>query len=179
MILVAIGANLPGPWGAHPVDTCRRAVDEIARLPGLRIEAVSAWYRSAPMPASEQPDYANGVVLLSGEADPAMLLAQLQEIERKGGRVRGALNAARTLDLDIIDIDGLVREAPDPVLPHPRAHQRAFVLLPLRDVAPAWTEPRLGRSVTSLLADLRDGLADLRGGCSEVDAPVDWPVQYR
>jgi 2-amino-4-hydroxy-6-hydroxymethyldihydropteridine diphosphokinase len=63
-------------------------------------------------------------------------------------------NAARTLDLDIVAMDGLVREAPDPQLPHPRAHLRAFVLLPLRDVAPGWVHPVLGRRVEALLAAL-------------------------
>ena len=172
MILIAVGANLPGPWGPDPIATCRRAVVEIGQLPGLRLDAVSHWYRSAPMPASDQPDYVNGVVRLSGRADPAELLAGLQAIEQAGGRVRGALNAARTLDLDIIDIDGMVRAAPDPLLPHPRAHMRAFVLLPLRDVAPDWVEPRSRRTVAELLGTLRTG-------CSEADAPLDWPVQYR
>ena len=172
VILVAIGANLPGPWGSEPVQSCRRAVLEIDRLAGLRVSAVSRWYRSVPVPRAEQPDYANGVIRLEGRAEPAALLAALQEIERRAGRVRGTANAARTLDLDVIDIDGAVRDAPDPVLPHPRAHLRAFVLLPLYDVVPGWVEPRSGRSVATLLAGLRSG-------CGEGGAPVDWPVPYK
>jgi 2-amino-4-hydroxy-6-hydroxymethyldihydropteridine diphosphokinase len=172
MILIAIGANLPGRWGERPVDACRRAVAEIGGLPGLRVEAVSRWYRSAPVPRSDQPDYANGVVRLSGMADPADLLARLHVIEQAAGRVRGAPNAARTLDLDIIDMDGLVRGAPDPRLPHPRAHERAFVLLPLQDVAPDWIEPRLGRTVADLLAVLQEG-------CSAASAQLEWPTPYR
>jgi len=172
VILVAIGANLPGPWGEQPVDTCRRAATELDRLPGLRVAAVSRWYRSAPVPRSDQPDYANGVVHLSGSADPADLLARLHGIEAAAGRVRGAPNAARTLDLDIIDIDGLVRDAPDPRLPHPRAHERAFVLLPVQDVAPGWIEPRSGCRVAVLLAKLREG-------CGAASAQVGWPTPYR
>jgi 2-amino-4-hydroxy-6-hydroxymethyldihydropteridine diphosphokinase len=80
--------------------------------------------------------------------------AGLQAIEARAGRVRGLPNAARTLDLDIIDLNGLVRDAPDPVLPHPRAHLRGFVLLPLADVAPAWVHPRLTVGVAALLAAL-------------------------
>ncbi len=87
-------------------------------------------------------------------ADPADLLAALLRIEAEAGRERGVPNAARTLDLDLIDSGGQVRAAPDPVLPHPRLHQREFVLRPLRDVAPFWRHPRLGRSVTALLAGL-------------------------
>ncbi len=171
MILVAIGANLPGPWGSEPVQSCRRAARELDRLAGLRVSAVSRWYRSAPVPRAEQPDYANGVARLAGAVEPAALLAALQEVERRAGRVRGVANAARTLDLDVIDVDGLVRDGPDPILPHPRACLRPFVLLPLREVAPGWVEPRSGRSVDALLAELRSG-------CGEATAPIDWPVPY-
>ncbi len=172
MILVAIGANLPGPWGSEPRHSCLRAVREIDRLAGLRVSAVSRWYRSAPVPRAAQPDYANGVVRLAGSLEPAALLEALQRIEARAGRVRGAANAARTLDLDVIDMGGMVRDAPDPVLPHPRAHLRPFVLLPLRDVAPRWREPRSGRSVETLLAALGSG-------CGEAAAPVDWPIPYK
>ncbi len=89
-----------------------------------------------------------------GDFAPEALLAELQAIERRAGRVRGAVNAARTLDLDIVDMNGLRRCAPDPVLPHPRAHLRAFVLLPLRDVAPDWIHPVLGARVGTLLEAL-------------------------
>ena len=106
------------------------------------------------MPPSGQPDYVNGVVRLAGAADPADLLARLQAIEAGAGRVRGEANAARTLDLDIIDLNGLVRDGPDPVLPHPRAHLRGFVLRPLHDVAPDWLHPRLGAGVEALLRAL-------------------------
>ena len=176
IVLVAVGANLPGPWG-RPVETCRRAVLELGRLPGLRVTAVSRWYRSAAWPPSDQPDYANGVVRLSGAVEPADLLRRLQAIEQAGGRVRGMRDAARTLDLDIIDIGGQRRAAPDPVLPHPRARDRAFVLLPLRDVAPDWVEPGSERSVASLLADLRE-LADLQDGCGAAVGQLDWPTPY-
>jgi 2-amino-4-hydroxy-6-hydroxymethyldihydropteridine diphosphokinase len=91
---------------------------------------------------------------LDGTADPASLLASLLEIEARAGRRRGELNAARTLDLDLIDMDGLLRLAPDPVLPHPRAHERGFVLRPLRDVAPGWVHPTLHRGVDALIEAL-------------------------
>jgi 2-amino-4-hydroxy-6-hydroxymethyldihydropteridine diphosphokinase len=86
--------------------------------------------------------------------DPAVLLAGLMDIETRCGRKRGTPNAARTLDLDIIGIGDVIRAAPDPVLPHPRAHLRAFVLAPLLDVAPDWVHPVLGCSAEALLAAL-------------------------
>lgn len=154
MILVAIGANLPGPDGAPPLDTCRRAAAALGRLPGYDLQALSKWYETAPIPPSGQPPYVNGVARLTGPVEPANLLALLQSIEQREGRVRGIVNAPRTLDLDIVAIGELIRTAPDPVLPHPRAHLRAFVLVPLADVAPDWVHPVLGQPVRALIEAL-------------------------
>jgi 2-amino-4-hydroxy-6-hydroxymethyldihydropteridine diphosphokinase len=154
MILIAFGANLPGPDNSSPQETCRRALIAIGEIPGLTIAATSPLYASAPVPVSDQPAYINGVVRAEGDIDPAVLLARLLAIESRFGRRRSGLNAARSLDLDIIAMDGLVRAEPDPVLPHPRAHERAFVLAPLADVAPDWRHPVLGRTAAEILAEL-------------------------
>ncbi len=105
MILVAIGANLPGPRGEPPLATCEWAVDRLGRLPGLRLAAVSRWYETAPEPPSDQPNYVNGAVRLEGAAEPEALLAALHGIEAEAGRVRTVRNAARPLDLDLIAMD--------------------------------------------------------------------------
>lgn len=163
MILVSIGANLPGPDGAPPLTTCRRAAAALDRLPGLRLRALSRWFATAPVlpPAdagAAQPAYVNGLAHLVAvpgyTVDPAALLRQLMALEAAAGRLRGAANAPRVLDLDIVAIADLVRDAPDPILPHPRAHERAFVLVPLAELAPGWVHPRLGQSVGALLAEL-------------------------
>jgi 2-amino-4-hydroxy-6-hydroxymethyldihydropteridine diphosphokinase len=154
MILIAIGANLPGKNGAPPLEACEAAAEAIRAIPGLGFVAQSPWYRSKAVPVSSQPDYCNGMIRMSGEISPVDLLRELHKIEARFGRERSEPNAARTLDLDIIDMDGLVRATPDPVLPHPRAHQRAFVLRPLLDVNPAWRHPVLRQNVTTLLAEL-------------------------
>ena len=109
---------------------------------------------TAPDPPSDQPDYVNGVARMAGEAMPDVLLAHLQALEARSGRRRAEPDAARPLDLDIIAMGDLLRPAPDPILPHPRAHLRRFVLTPLADVAPGWVHPVLGRSVEELLAGL-------------------------
>ncbi len=154
MIFIAIGANLPGPDGAEALTTCRRAAAALDALPGLRLRSLSRWFATAPVPPSGQPPYINGVAGLLGEVDPATLLAVLQAIEAAHGRARGVPNAARTLDLDIIAMGALVRMSPDPVVPHPRMHQRAFVLRPLADIAPGWTHPQTGRTLADLLTDV-------------------------
>ncbi len=153
-LVVAIGANLPSLCGDPAIKTARQAVVELDRVSGLRLMGLSRWYESAPIPPSGQPPYINGVAHLRGKIAPAELLSILQRIELAAGRSRGALNAARTLDLDIIDMGGVVRAAPDPVLPHPRAHLRAFVLLPLADVLPHWVHPVCGLGVRELIAAL-------------------------
>ncbi|MDQ1078878.1 2-amino-4-hydroxy-6-hydroxymethyldihydropteridine diphosphokinase [Pseudoroseomonas cervicalis] len=155
MILIALGANLPGRDGAAPRATCEAAVDAMARIPGLAVQAVSAWWETAPEPPSPgAPWYVNGVARCEGTLDPAALLAALQAIEDAAGRERPYPNAPRTLDLDIIAMGEAVRESPDPILPHPRAHLRRFVLQPLSEVAPGWVHPQLGQSVEALLAEL-------------------------
>ncbi len=93
------------------------------------------------MPPSGQPPYINGVARIDGERRPGRAAARPARDRDANGRQRGVPNAARTLDLDIVAMGGLVRAAPDPVLPHPRMHERAFVLAPLLDVAPDWSHP--------------------------------------
>ena len=152
MILIGIGANLPGPHGEAPLVMARAAVTALAGLAGLRLAAVSGFWESAPVPASGQPRYVNAVARLEGLAEPAALLARLHAIEAAAGRRRTQANAARPLDLDILDIDGMVRAGPDPVLPHPRMALRAFVLRPLAEVAPSWHHPLTGQAIGELLA---------------------------
>lgn len=164
MILIGIGANLARSDELSPLDTVRWATIQLDGLLSLHLRGLSRWYKTEPLPPSDQPFYVNGVALLSApagaeEPDPAQLLAQLQRIESLAGRIRGERNAARTLDLDIIAMGAgghTIRTVPDPVLPHPRAHTRAFVLAPLLEVAPAWVHPSLRRSASELLAALPD-----------------------
>lgn len=153
LVLVAIGANLPGADRASPLATCRAAARALEGLCGLRLVAVSGWWESAsvpPLPGA--PPYINGVVRLEGVAAPEVVLAALHAIEDRFGRVRPFANAPRVLDLDLIDAGGRVLDGPSLVLPHPRAHLRAFVLRPLAEVAPCWVHPRLGLGMGAMLA---------------------------
>ncbi len=126
----------------------------MAALDGISRVVRSRWFSSAPVPPSGQPRYVNGVLRAECALAPGVLLVALQDIEREAGRERSVPDAARTLDLDIIDTGGLVRSDADLTLPHPRAHLRGFVLYPLRDVAPDWVHPASRLSIQALLAGL-------------------------
>ncbi|MEQ9333528.1 2-amino-4-hydroxy-6-hydroxymethyldihydropteridine diphosphokinase [Thalassobaculum sp.] len=156
MIIVAIGANLPADGFATPLETCRAAVERLAGEPGLAVTATSRWYESEPVPPSGQPWYVNGAVTVETALGPAELLARLHAVEASFGRVRRIRNEARPLDLDLIDHDGVLCDGRDggPALPHPRARERAFVLLPLADVAPAWRHPGTGEAIRELISAL-------------------------
>jgi 2-amino-4-hydroxy-6-hydroxymethyldihydropteridine diphosphokinase len=156
--LVAIGSNLTAADGRTPLETCREAAMALGRLPGWRLVKLSRWYRTVPdPPLPGAPRFVNGIALLEAVGsvgDPADLLAMLHAIEDAAGRARPFPNASRTLDLDLIALDDLRRDAMAPILPHPRAHLRRFVLQPLKDVWPGWRHPVLGRTVELLLAGL-------------------------
>ncbi|MFC7688783.1 2-amino-4-hydroxy-6-hydroxymethyldihydropteridine diphosphokinase [Paeniroseomonas aquatica] len=155
--LYRLRGELPDRAGAPPLATCRSAAAALDRLPGWRLVALSRWYATTPVPpVPGVPLFVNGVARLdgAGPADPAALLAALQGLEAAAGRERPYPNAPRVLDLDIIDLDGLLLGTPELALPHPRAHLRRFVLAPLADVAPGWVHPRLGLGVAALLAGL-------------------------
>jgi 2-amino-4-hydroxy-6-hydroxymethyldihydropteridine diphosphokinase len=124
----------------------------------VAIAARSAWYATAPVPRSNQPDFVNGVARVESDLDPAALLFLLHDVEDAFGRVRAVRNEARVLDLDLIDYEGRVEDGiAGPILPHPRAHERGFVLVPLRDVAPGWRHPVSGEDIDTLIASLPPG----------------------
>jgi 2-amino-4-hydroxy-6-hydroxymethyldihydropteridine diphosphokinase len=152
MILIALGANLPSAAGG-PQQTLEAAL-ELLEARGIRGAARSRWYRSAPVPISDQPWFVNGVVRIETELAPMALLEQLQQIEWTFGRQRSVANAARTLDLDIIDYDKRVKNTPKLTLPHPRMQNRAFVLRPVAEIAPGWQHPILGKTIEALISAL-------------------------
>lgn len=156
MILLALGANLSGPAGP-PLAQCNSALIALERR-GIRVVRHSRWYDTPPFPPSDQPHYVNGVACVESGFSPERLLAEMLEIEQALGRTRSVPNAARTLDLDLIDYNGQIRPGPvAPILPHPRLADRAFVLLPLRDVAPDWRHPVTGKSIAELIRALPAG----------------------
>lgn len=161
MILIGLGANLKSEQGGTPRQTLEAALGDLEAA-GIAVVCRSRWYKSAPVPPSAQPWYVNGVVVAETALAPAELLAALHGIEAAFGRKRGEKGAARTLDLDLLDYAGVVScggkgGGDGPILPHPRLHERAFVLLPLAEVAPDWCHPVSGKRVDELIAELSAG----------------------
>ena len=146
--VLALGSNR-----GDRLETLRRAVKALADTPGLRVLAVSPVYETDPVGGPEQPDYINAVVLAETSLTPRALLEQAFAVEDAFGRVRDLRWGPRTLDVDVIALGGLVVSEPDLQVPHPRAHLRAFVLVPWRDVDPAAALPGVGE-VTTLLASM-------------------------
>ncbi|MBM3504674.1 MAG: 2-amino-4-hydroxy-6-hydroxymethyldihydropteridine diphosphokinase [Alphaproteobacteria bacterium] len=151
MILVGLGANLPHPVFGTPRATLRAALD-LLDASGLAVIRRSRFYRSSPVPPSDQPLFVNAVAVVRSELPPAALLERLHDIERMFGRVRRERWEARVIDLDLLDVAGVVTTAGEGVrLPHPRLAERAFVLVPMAEVAPTWRHPVTGRSIVELL----------------------------
>lgn len=161
MIYVALGANMPSPAGP-PAETLRQA---LAAMPRHRIDvvAVSPFYRSPAWPNPADPPYVNAVAEVRTWLGPSELLKALLAIEKAFGRVRKARNEPRTLDLDLLDYGGLVSDVEQLMLPHPRMHERAFVLRPLADIAPGWRHPDTGETIAVLLGNVGEaGLERLK-----------------
>ena len=160
MILIGLGANLPSAEFGPPPASLDAAL-RMLQQSGVVVLKRSRWYRTAPVPASDQPWFVNGVAAVETALDPAALLTLMQSIETHFGRVRRERDAARVLDLDLLDYAGRVSEggAPFLTLPHPRLTERAFVLLPLAEVAPGWRHPATGMGVDELLQRLPTGQA--------------------
>lgn len=156
-LYIGIGANLAHPDHGGPLETCQAAVQALAAR-GLAVAAQSLWYESAPVPVSDQPWFVNGVVAVETDLAAADVMVVLHTIEADFGRVRGARNAARTLDLDLLDFRGrVIDDGAGPVVPHPRMADRAFVLLPLSGLAPEWVHPVSGVAIADLIRALPKG----------------------
>lgn len=158
MIYLGVGANLFNPDFGPPRATCGAALEMVEKS-GAYIERRAPWYESAPVPASDQPWYVNGVVAVTTSLTPGDLMSVLLDIEDQLGRRRRVRNAPRTVDLDILAYHDEVlcaapEDAPTVQVPHPRMHERSFVINPLFDICPNWIHPKSGRSIGELKAAL-------------------------
>lgn len=147
-VIVALGGNMAGDFGSSEA-LLEAALAGFAEA-GLPVLLKSSWWRSAAWPDPNAQEYRNGVVLVEAQLSPQDLIRTLFTIEARFGRARGEPNASRTLDLDLIAYGRVVSDDPELTLPHPRAHERLFVMGPLAQIAPRWRHPVLGRTAEEL-----------------------------
>lgn len=154
MILIALGANLPSRYG-EPEETFRAAEAELARR-GVKILHKSSIYVTDPVPVSDQPKYRNAMISVATDLSARDIFTVLKNIEKDFGRVSTERNAARVLDLDLIAYHDLVLNEGDLIVPHPRMHERLFVLEPLADLTKSWVHPVLKMDLANLIHSLTE-----------------------
>jgi 2-amino-4-hydroxy-6-hydroxymethyldihydropteridine diphosphokinase len=147
---IALGSNLQ-----DPVSQVRQAFDRLAALPKIRLLKKSSLYRTSPVGYDNQPDFINAAAEIATTLQPLALLRVLLTLESSFGRERPFPNAPRVLDLDLLLYDDQVMQTPELILPHPRLHERSFVLFPLAEIAPELQISGLGR-IADLLAKCPD-----------------------
>jgi 2-amino-4-hydroxy-6-hydroxymethyldihydropteridine diphosphokinase len=143
--VIALGSNI-----GDSLTILDAAVKTLHKVPGITYKIKSSWYRTKAV-GPPQPDYINGCVAISVDLDPLKLLEILLEIENQFGRERKERWGARTLDLDLLLYDDFIVHTPTLEIPHPRMSQRAFVLVPLAEIAPDWVEPVSKRPIKELV----------------------------
>lgn len=147
-VAVALGSNL-----GDSLAILENAIQTLSKTPGITLNSYSSWYRTKPI-GPEQPDYLNGCALLKVELTPQKLLEILLDIEKQFKRVRLEHWGPRTLDLDLILYDDLILDTPNLQIPHPRMRERAFVLVPLAEIAHNWIDPVSGQAIAKLLEEV-------------------------
>jgi 2-amino-4-hydroxy-6-hydroxymethyldihydropteridine diphosphokinase len=156
-VAIALGSNL-----GNSLEILEAALVSLDDWPGIRVTARSQWYITAPI-GPPQPDYLNGCALLETTCAPAELMQVLLQIEAQFGRERRERWGARTLDLDLLLFNHVILETPELTIPHPRMNDRAFVLVPLAEIAADWIEPQTGKTIAQLAQMLdSDGVRPLQ-----------------
>lgn len=142
---IALGSNL-----GDSLTTLEGTINQLSQTAGITVQACSSWYQTAPV-GPPQPDFINGCALLEVELTPQELLRDLFGVENQFERVRQQRWGARTLDLDLLLFDDLILETSELQIPHPRMNERAFVLVPLAEIAPNWIEPKSKEAIARLV----------------------------
>jgi len=150
-VLIGFGSNM-----GDSVQICLSAIEQLRRHPRIRVLETSSFYRTKPQMLAGQPWFINGVVLCETDLGAKDLLDALQRIERDFGRKRQVRWGPRTLDLDLLAFGNRQIDLPSLTIPHPRLHERRFVLIPLMEIAPQWVHPGMGVSARDLLGRIRD-----------------------
>jgi len=152
-IIIGIGGNIKSKDGDHPIKIARKAIKYL-RDYSINITNQSSWYETEPIPKSDQPNFFNCIVFAKTVLKELDVLNSLHEIEYRLGRRRTLVNEARVIDLDLIDYSNKILKKKEIVIPHPRAHQRRFVMEPLAELDKNWIHPILKINIKKILAKL-------------------------
>ena len=152
--VIAVGSNINSPEGFEPIKNCNKAINELSRF-NINIIQKSSWYVSEPLPKSSQPKFYNSVLLCNANHSANKVLKIIHIIEQKFGRVRVFKNMPRCIDLDIISFNGNIKKSLLLTIPHPRMHQRKFVLLPLFEIDSHWLHPLLKKNINYFLGKVK------------------------
>ena len=152
MILVAIGSNLNSKSYGSPEQNCKIAIDMLGKY--FEVSQFSSFYKTEPIPKSEQPWFVNCIVNIKSKNSPSMVLDTLLKIESQFGRKRNRKNEARIIDLDLVAYNSLIVKSLKLILPHPRMHLRKFVIKPLCDINENWIHPISKKKASEILKEL-------------------------
>ena len=152
-IIISVGGNIKSKDGNHPIKVAMMAISYLKDY-SIMVTHQSSWYETEPIPVSTQPNFFNCIVFANTILNELDVLNSLHEIEHKLGRTRGVVNEARVIDLDLIDYSNKILRNEKIVVPHPRAHQRRFVMEPLAELDKNWVHPILKINVNKILKKL-------------------------
>ncbi len=154
-IIIGIGGNIESEDGTHSIKVASKAISYLKNY-SINVTDQSSWYETEPIPKSVQPNFFNCIVVANTILSELDVLRSLHEIEHKLGRRRKVVNEARVIDLDLIDYSNKVLTSNDVIIPHPRAHQRRFVMEPLAEINENWVHPILKMNVLEILKKLNN-----------------------
>ena len=154
-IIIGIGGNIKSEDGDHPIKVAMKAIRYLKDY-SINITNQSSWYETEPIPKSDQPNFFNCIVFAKTALNELDVLKSLHEIEYRLGRKRILVNEPRVIDLDLIDYSNKILRNKEIIIPHPRAHQRRFVMEPLAELDKNWFHPILKINIKKILAELNN-----------------------
>ena len=152
-VIIGIGGNIQTEDGTHPIKVGMKAIS-LLKEHSIKVTVQSSWYESEPIPQSDQPNFFNCIIFANTILSELDVLDSLHEIEHKLGRRRKEANEARVIDLDLIAYSNKVLSNKEIIVPHPRAHQRRFVMEPLAELDKNWVHPILKTNINKILKNL-------------------------
>lgn len=154
-VIISIGGNIRSDEGFHPIDIALKAI-HIMKDFSINVKKQSRWYETEPIPKSDQPNFYNCIIIAKTTLNELDVLKSLHKIEHMFGRRRKEVNESRVIDLDLIDYSNKILKNTEIIIPHPRAHQRRFVMEPLAELDQNWFHPILKKNVNKILIGLKD-----------------------